>query len=67
LSGNRSQTTVDRERKTLAEFSRIYLRSLETPAIVETALDEDNGERGFAACVVLGMKRAKLVPEPRNR
>lgn len=57
---------MDRERKTLAEFSRAYLRSLDTPVIHDTALDGDNGESAFAACVVVGMKRARLEPEPRN-
>jgi hypothetical protein len=48
---------VDRERKTLAEFSRTYLRSLETPIIVETVHDGNNAEARFAASVALGMMR----------
>jgi hypothetical protein len=44
----------------LAEFSRVYLRSHECPAIViETGPDGDSDH--FAAHVALGMKRAKLV------
>ena len=51
---------MDRERKTLAEFSRTYLRPLETPMIVETVLDGDNAEGRFAASVALGMRRAVM-------
>jgi len=53
---------MNSERQTLAEFSRAYLRSLETPAITEAPLDEDNGEARFAARVLLGMRRAELDP-----
>ena len=52
---------MDRERKTLAEFTRAYLRSRETPSMVEMPLDEEPGEGGFAARVVVGMRRAKLL------
>jgi hypothetical protein len=58
---------VDRERKTLAEFSRTYLRSLETPMIVEAALEEDNTEGRFAARVALGMRRAVMDRERHDR
>lgn len=51
---------VDRERKTLAEFSRTYLQPLETPMIVEAVLDGDNAEGRFAANVALGMRRAVM-------
>jgi hypothetical protein len=51
---------MERERKTLGEFSRIHLRSLETSAIVETVLDEENAEGRFAARVAVGMRRAKI-------
>jgi hypothetical protein len=55
---------VDRPRKTLAEFSRVYLRSLECPAIVPEIRGEHDGDH-FAAHVAEGMKRAKLVLVPR--
>jgi hypothetical protein len=58
---------MDRERKTLAEFSRNYLRSLETPSILETSLDEDNPEVRFAARVVLGMRRSAADRERHER
>jgi hypothetical protein len=44
----------------LAEFSRVYLRSLECPAIVTEIRREDDHDH-FAAHVAEGMKRAKLV------
>jgi hypothetical protein len=56
---------VDRPRKTLAEFSRVYLRSLECPAIVPKIRGEDDDDH-FAAHVAEGMKRAKLVLVPRD-
>jgi hypothetical protein len=46
---NRSRP-VDRPRKTLAEFSRVYLRSLECPAIVPKIRGEDDDDH-FAAHV----------------
>ena len=48
---------MDRERKTLAEFSRNYLCSLETLSILETPLNKDSAEARFAARVVAGMRR----------
>ncbi len=47
---------MDRERKTLAEYSRAYLRSLETPAIVYNEGDRNS----FAEHVASGMKKATL-------
>ena len=58
---------MDRERKTLAEFSRAYLRSLETPIVVETVLDGDDTEVRFAARVALGMRRAVMDREGHDR
>jgi hypothetical protein len=58
---------VDRERKTLAEFSRTYLRSLETPIIVETVHDGNNAEGRFATSVALGMRRAIMDRERHDR
>ncbi len=49
---------MDRERKTLAEFSRTYLQSLETPVNAKATCDGGDAERRFAACVALGMERA---------
>jgi hypothetical protein len=43
----------------LAEFTRVYLRSLECPAIVPEIRGEDNDH--FAALVAEGMKKAKLA------
>jgi hypothetical protein len=54
---------VDRPRKTLAEFSRVYLLSRECPAIVTEIRCEDDGDH-FAVHVAQGMKRAKLLLEP---
>ena len=56
---------MDQQRKTLSEFTKIYLRSLGRQPIGTETLDED--EDHFPACVALGMKRAKLVLEPRER
>jgi hypothetical protein len=57
---------MDRPRKTLAEYTRIYLRSLECPAMVaETPRGEDDRNH-FAAHVAEGMKRAQLVLVPRD-
>jgi len=59
---------MDHEPKTtLAEFSRTYLRSLKAPAIVETALDDDNTQGRFAARVALGMRRAVTDRERQDR
>ena len=58
---------VDRERKTLAEFSRTYLRSLETPIIVDSVLDGHDAEGRFAASVALGMRRAVMDRERHDR
>ncbi len=49
--------SMDHERKTLAEFSQIYLQSLETPATVEAAPDDDDAAGRFAARVALVMRR----------
>ena len=57
---------MDHERKTLAEFSKIYLRARDTCTLSEM-VDEDNGEGGFAARVVLGMRRANLVLRESDR
>jgi hypothetical protein len=54
---------MDCERKTLAEFSRTYLRSFEMPVILETILDGDNAEGRFAASVPLGMRRSVMDRE----
>ena len=51
---------MDRERKTLTGFSRNYLRSLETPSITETALDEVSAEARFAVRVTVGMRRSVI-------
>jgi hypothetical protein len=51
---------VDPPRKTLAEFSKVYLHSLECPAVVPVSRGEDDDDH-FAAHVAEGMKRAKLV------
>ena len=67
LSFSILEPLVDRERKTLAKFSRTYLRSLETPIIEETALDGDNAEGRFAASVALGMRRAVMDRERHER
>jgi len=56
---------VDRPRKTFAEFSKVYLRSLQCPAIVAETRDGDEDDH-FAAQVAEGMKKAKLVLVPRN-
>jgi hypothetical protein len=57
---------MDRPRTTLAEYTRIYLRSLECPVIVaETPPGEDDRDH-FAAHVAAGMKRAQLVLVPRD-
>lgn len=50
---------MDRPRKTLVEFSRAYLRSLECPAIV---VERDDCQ--YAAHVARGMKKANLVLVP---
>ena len=46
------------ERKTLAQFSTEYLRSLETPAILEVPIDAATPEVRFAIRVALGMRRS---------
>jgi hypothetical protein len=59
---------MDHEPKTtLAEFSRIYLRSLQTPAIIETAPGEEDADGRFAARVALGMSRAVRDRERQDR
>ena len=54
-----------RPRKTLAEFSRVYLRSLECRAVFVEIGDEDDDDH-FAAHVAEGMKKAKMVLVPRD-
>ena len=56
---------MNHERKTLADFSRNYLQSLEAPSIIESALDEVSAEARFAVRVALGMKRA-ITDRARN-
>jgi hypothetical protein len=53
-------------RKTLAEYTRIYLRSLECPAIAAESRRGKDDRDHFAAQVAEGMKRAQLVLVPRD-
>lgn len=55
---------MNRPRNTLAEFTRIYLRSLDRPPLISEDVNEN--EDHFAAHVALGLKRAGLVQELRD-
>lgn len=56
---------VDPPRKTLAEFSRVYLRSLESAAIVAERRGADDDH--YAAHVAEGIRKAKLTLVPTGR
>jgi hypothetical protein len=58
---------MDRERKTLAEFSSDYLKSLETPVIIEIPVDAVTPELRFAVRVALGMRRSAQDRERGDR
>lgn len=58
---------MDRQRKNLAEFSRIYLRSFDRAPIGTEIVNEDDEENHVAARVALGMRISKLVLRPRDR
>jgi hypothetical protein len=58
---------MNRERKTLAEFSSDYLRSLESPAIFEIPADAATAELRFAIRVALGMRRSAQDRERGDR
>jgi hypothetical protein len=54
---------MDPERKTLAEFSRAYLRSLETRAIVKPVPYDDNAEGRLADRVAICLRRAQSTAQ----
>ena len=53
---------VSRQLQTLAEFSRIYLESLEAAIDLEIAVEKDDDQEHFAARVALSMRRTILSP-----